>query len=260
MSSIQTRGRLHLAAPVALLAFAALTPPSPAAATPSHYVRISPRIVSPGKRVRVYGSVAGGCPAGAQVTLYSRAFKRATHHTFAGVPAIFVTASATHTFSTSLRLSRSVRPGRYEVGGRCGGGNFGAARLRVRAAARTAPTNTVTSHAKLFENPSRTAVCGVEIHVRHKPATELLCGARHIPRPKQGGPVGDPFVQLAATGKPKLVLISQDSYVSSKAQRLAKGTLWRALGITCSIGLSRIRCHNRDHHGFVIGRRRYRSF
>jgi hypothetical protein len=124
----------------------------------------------------------------------------------------------------------------------------------VPAAAGTAKT----SSAGLFQNPAKTAECGIEIHAPGKPATELLCSAKGIPRAK--GPVGDPFVQISAKGSPQLVLISQDSYVSHSLKTLSKGTLWRSLGVTCNIGSNTILCFNGDNHGFVIGNGKYKSF
>jgi hypothetical protein len=136
-------------------------------------------------------------------------------------------------------------------------GGLGAA--AATAAALGATAGTPTSRARLFQDPARTALCGIEIHPPHSPAKELLCSAGHLPRAK--GPVGDPFVRLAAAGRPQLVLISQNSYVTSETTTLPAGTLWsRSLGVTCNVGSSTILCFNRQNHGFVIGRRRYRSF
>lgn len=114
------------------------------------------------------------------------------------------------------------------------------------------------SRAALFQNHRGTAVCGIEIHAARHPATEVLCSARDIPRARHG--TGDPFVQIAATGRPQLVLISQDSYQSSKLRTLSNGTLWRSLGVTCNIQSSTILCFNHGNHGFVIGTRSYKSF
>jgi hypothetical protein len=97
----------------------------------SHYVKVSPGSVARGQSVRVYGSVAGGCAVRDQVTLISRAFKGATHHEFAGVPAIYVRQDSQHKFSRRVTIAMSVKRGTYFVSGRCGGGNFGSVRLRV---------------------------------------------------------------------------------------------------------------------------------
>ena len=45
------------------------------------------------------------------------------------------------------------------------------------AAAIPAAATATTSTAKLFQNPSKTATCGIEIHAANNPATELLCSA-----------------------------------------------------------------------------------
>jgi Domain of unknown function (DUF4232) len=126
----------------------------------------------------------------------------------------------------------------------------------AHAAAAAAANAPAISQAKLFWNPAKTAACGIEGPSR-KP-TKVLCSARGIPRPT--GRVGDPYAQIAATGRPRLVLISQDSYMTNKATTLTKGTLWRSLGVTCGIGSSTILCFNRDNHGFLIGDGGYRSF
>jgi hypothetical protein len=133
-----------------------------------------------------------------------------------------------------------------------------AAAAVVGAAALPATAVAKTSNAQLFQNPKKNVVCGIEIHATNKPATELLCNGPGIPRAKQG--VGDPFVQISATGAPQLVLISQNSYVTNKVKTLSKGTLWSSLGVTCNIGTNTILCFNGDNHGFVIGNKKYTSF
>jgi hypothetical protein len=87
---------------------------------PSIHVR--PHAARAGSRVRVYG-LAGGCPAGDQVTLLSRAFPHT--HDFAGVPAVFATVDADDSYSVRVRIPAGRAPGRYAIGARCGGGNFG---------------------------------------------------------------------------------------------------------------------------------------
>ncbi len=90
------------------------------------FVKVSPSSVKAGSVTKIYGTT-GGCRA---VTLYSRAFKGA-HHSFAGLPAIYVKAARGGKFSVRVRIAHSVRSGRYGVGGRCGGGHFGSATLKV---------------------------------------------------------------------------------------------------------------------------------
>jgi hypothetical protein len=115
-----------------------------------------------------------------------------------------------------------------------------------------------TSHVKTFQDPKKTAECGLKIHAPKKPVTLVLCTARGIPRTKS--PVGDPFVQLGATGSARLVAISQASWVSNSVKTLSKGTLWSSIGVTCNVGTNTLLCFNRDNHGFVIGNRKYKSF
>lgn len=107
----------------------ALSPASALAA--SHFLKVSPGTVKAGKAVTVHGSVDHGCQTPGQVTIFSQAFKGATHQDFAGVPAVFVTASGTGAFSKKVVIRRNVKPGHYTLGGRCGGGNFGSATLNV---------------------------------------------------------------------------------------------------------------------------------
>jgi hypothetical protein len=97
----------------------------------SHFVKVSPRTVRAGNAVTVSGAVGNGCKKPGQVTIFSRAFKGATRHDFAGVPAIFTNSNKRGRFSKKVTIKRSVKPGRYHVGGRCGGGNFGSATLQV---------------------------------------------------------------------------------------------------------------------------------
>src|SRR5205823_5102436 len=99
---------------------------------------------------------------------------------------------------------------------------------------RNLPSRRRTSHVKTFQNPKKTAQCGLEIHAAKKPATLVLCSARGIPKTKS--PVGDPFVQLGATGPAQLVAISQASWVSNSVKTLSKGTLWSSIGVTCYVG------------------------
>lgn len=127
----------------------------------------------------------------------------------------------------------------------------------LAAAGIPAATAATTSTAPLFQNPSRTAICGLEIHAARSPVY-LLCQAAGVPRAKHG--VGDPAVQLKRTGEPALVLISQDSYSSNTLKTLANGVAWKSIGITCSIGPHTIRCSNTNNHGFTIGNGKYKPF
>jgi len=117
----------------ALVAFAAFTPEALAA---SHFLKVSPSQTHPGKTVTVSGSVGNGCQTGHKgdaATIYSGAFKGATKHNFAGVPSVSASLSNSKngSFSIEITLSKRLKPGTYSVGGRCGGGNFGSAKLKV---------------------------------------------------------------------------------------------------------------------------------
>jgi hypothetical protein len=107
------------------LALAAAVPAVAGGAT----LHVTPSSVPAGDVVRVFGSVGGGCARGATVTLFSRAFN--PRHEFAGVPAIFSRAGRTGGFSTTTTIPLGRAAGLYSVGGRCGGGSFGHASLRV---------------------------------------------------------------------------------------------------------------------------------
>jgi hypothetical protein len=109
----------------------ALGPPVQFAEGPS--IRTSPARVRPGGRVRVFG-LAGGCAKGDQVTLTSAAFGPGQE--FAGVPAVFATVDGRDGYGVEVTIPADRAPGRYTIGGRCGGGNFGVeGRLEVSPAA-----------------------------------------------------------------------------------------------------------------------------
>jgi hypothetical protein len=122
---------------IAALAVLAVTAPSALAA--SHFLKVSPGITAPGERVKISGSVGGGCEIGHKgdsAVVYSKAFKGATKHTFAGVPSVSVGLSKAKTgaFSFKITLSQNLKAGKYTISGRCGGGKFGQATLRVEQA------------------------------------------------------------------------------------------------------------------------------
>ena len=107
-----------------------------ASVAPSLTFRVGPSIVATpssvaaGQSVQVSG-LAGGCPAGSQVTLISRAFSHA--HDFAGVSAVFATVHEDDTYAVSTRIPAARQAGTYSITARCGGGSFGvSAQLRVR--------------------------------------------------------------------------------------------------------------------------------
>ena len=118
-----------------------------------------------------------------------------------------------------------------------------------------------TSHVKLWANKKNTMICGLEIAANGKQPNTVLCAAKGIPKPK-GTPntaPGDPFVQITKSGKPKLVLISQDSYVSNHSVVLSDGTTWSSVGVTCKVGAT-VTCTNGSAHGFKIGNGKYKPF
>jgi hypothetical protein len=96
---------------------------------PSHYVKLSPSSVAPGKSTTVKGSVGHSCKT--QVTLFSNAFAGETTHRFGRTPAVSVSASKKGQFSKRMTIKKTVKAGSYRVTGRCGASNFGSATLRV---------------------------------------------------------------------------------------------------------------------------------
>jgi hypothetical protein len=119
-----------IAAVCALAIFA----PAAFAASPfvaSHFVKLAPSTAKAGKTVRVYGSVGTGCGKTDSVIVFSSAFKGATTHEFAGVPALLLKQDKHHNFSAKVTIGKTIKARSYHVGGRCGGGNFGSATLKV---------------------------------------------------------------------------------------------------------------------------------
>jgi hypothetical protein len=136
---------LRLLLPLAAIVAALGASMMAAAATPNnycdplggcrtHFLKVSPGTVKPGNATTVSGTVGNSCKKPGQVTIYSRAFKGATRHEFAGVPAISSTTSRKGKFSKRVTIKKIIKPGRYHVGARCGGGNIGSATLRVTVA------------------------------------------------------------------------------------------------------------------------------
>ena len=111
-----------------------------------------------------------------------------------------------------------------------------------------------------FEALGTRVTCGIEIHAVSTPPRQVLCAAQGIPAPKASG-VGDAgFVQIAVTGAPRLLRLSQDSFVAGATAHLGRGRLWNQLGVTCHVAEATVMCFNGNNHGFVIGNRHYRSF
>jgi hypothetical protein len=131
--------------------------------------------------------------------------------------------------------------------------------LAVTAAAATAA---MTSHAVYWQTPNQAVGCGVEIHASNTPAKWIVCDAEGLPRPKHSDPNGgDPFVQIAAHGRPQLGLMSQRIVEGgNNPVTLAAGTTWSKLGVTCRIKTSKVTCTNKSGHGFGIGKNLYKTF
>ena len=81
----------------ALVVAAALLAP---ASAPGANLHRTPGTVHAGERVRVFGSVAGGCAAGSTVTLISPAFRHTQD--FAGQPAVFTPSAADGTLNVPV--------------------------------------------------------------------------------------------------------------------------------------------------------------
>lgn len=125
-------------------------------------------------------------------------------------------------------------------------------------AAPVAAGKTTTSHALLFQNKARTMDCGVEAPLPGHQASLVLCSAAGIPRPP--GNVGDPFVQIGRQGKPKVVLVSQNEFETSKITTLKPGATWSNVGVTCKVASKTVTCKNASKHGFTIGNGKYKPF
>jgi len=121
-------------------------------------------------------------------------------------------------------------------------------------ASATAAAASSTSHATLWRAKNGLVACGVEIHPPNKPASRIICAAGQIPAPPHTtSEDGDPgFVDIAKTGKPKLLRTSQDSFVGTNATILKAGAKWSDLGVSCTVSSGSVRCVNASHHGFTI--------
>ena len=94
-------------------------------------LKASPGTVKAGRTVALSGSVGAACRKPAQVTLSSSAFRGATRHRLGSVPAVSAQASRKGSFSTRVKLSRTIRRGAYQVAAHCGRSSFASARLKV---------------------------------------------------------------------------------------------------------------------------------
>jgi hypothetical protein len=133
----------------------------------------------------------------------------------------------------------------------------GLAALALTAAPAAMAAPGPPNHSKLFNNKAGTVTCGLEIALPHKPH-QVLCSATGIPRAKTG--VGDPFVQIARTGKPHLVLVSQNEYQTNTAVKLGTGSSWQRTGVICTVAGKSVTCTNTSSHGFTIGNGKYKAF
>jgi hypothetical protein len=116
-----------------------------------------------------------------------------------------------------------------------------------------------TSHAKFWQNPTHNVACGIMIGGK-----QVLCSSLKVPAPPHTtSKDGDPgFVSIGKTGKPTLLRLSQDSFVSDHVVTLSKGAKWSSLGVTCTLGAKSVRCTNASGHGFEIygPKKGYKSF
>jgi hypothetical protein len=119
-----------------------------------------------------------------------------------------------------------------------------------------------TSHVLLWQTATGSVSCGVKIHAPGKRPTKIICAGTGIQRPKRPKHgVGDPFVQIAAHGRPRIVLISQNSFVGKgKPPVLPTGAHWSRLGVKCSVALATVTCKNKSKHGFTSGNGTYKAF
>jgi hypothetical protein len=134
-----------------------------------------------------------------------------------------------------------------------------AAHARFAVASRSG--STTISHVRFWQALGNDLNCGIAIHAPGKPATQVLCSGSGIPAPKRGAGFGDGgFVFLGARGRAVLARLSQDSFESSRPLTLARGRTWSALGVTCKVSATAVRCTNRSAHGFTVGKSSYRAF
>jgi hypothetical protein len=99
-----------------------------ALAAPVHLV-VRPSTVAPGGVIVVSAS-SSPCLSRDQVTLISTAYPG---HAFGGEGAVNGKVGSHGSFSVRARVRSGLKPGRYRIGARCGGGNLGvSAYVRIR--------------------------------------------------------------------------------------------------------------------------------
>jgi hypothetical protein len=114
---------------VAVLLVAACVGASASALASPRRLSVLPATVSRGAVVHVTGN-ASPCRTGNTVYAISRAFPGKA---FGGEGALAGRVGAGGAFSITGHIRRALKPGRYTVGARCGGGNLGvSAAIRVR--------------------------------------------------------------------------------------------------------------------------------
>jgi hypothetical protein len=90
---------------------------------------LHPRSIDAGKVLKVNGAPVGGCGAGSEVVVYSRAFATGDDE-FAGISAADATVRKSGRWTLHVRIRKSAE-GNYRVGARCNGGSLGVRVLRV---------------------------------------------------------------------------------------------------------------------------------
>lgn len=121
---------------VSIVLLPALWLAAPSAARSSVTLTVTPTRAPAGSSVQVSGT----CEAHTGGYVLSHAFLHDAAHDFAGVGAVAFQTDASGNFAVTAQVPASITPGRYDVTGRCGGGNLGiTAQLRVTAAS-GAPT------------------------------------------------------------------------------------------------------------------------
>ena len=114
---------------MALAALAVAVPVTAAEAQGGAAFVLHPQEITAGKVLKVNGAPVGGCGAGSEVVVYSRAFATDDDE-FAGIPAADATVRKSGRWTLHVRIRRSAE-GNYRVGARCNGGSLGVRVLRV---------------------------------------------------------------------------------------------------------------------------------